>query len=120
MLQVGRGIFSPVPLFFIMPLNIIVKGSKKSQSEEEQLSHLRSTIYDEGAQEKASYAQRQRDVARAHEHLRGTTMENMKPVGAIDARTFLRWEQAEPGFWNDNASRKKFYNDNPECRIQAD
>lgn len=103
-----------------MPLNIIVKGGKRSQSHEEQIAHLKSTIYDEGRQEKSGYKQRQRDVARAHQHLKGTTLKNMKPVGAIDARTFLRWEQAEPGFWNDDSSRKKFYKDNPECRIQPD
>lgn len=103
-----------------MPLNIIVKGGKSSVSDAEYIAKLKARNEREAQAERATYKDRQRQVARNHEHLKGVSLKNMKPVGAIDARTFLRWEQEAPGFWNDNASRNSFYRDNPECRIQPD
>lgn len=103
-----------------MSLNIIVKGGKKSVSDAEYVAKLKARNERDAQAERATYKDRQRQVAKQHQHLKGTQLKNMKPVGAIDARTFIRWEQESPGFWNDNASRKKFYSDNPECRIQPD
>lgn len=104
-----------------MALNIIVKGSSKHKvSDEAYIARLKAQNEAEARVERETYNARQRDVAKAHEHLKGLSNKHFKPVGAIDARTFIRWEQQDPGFWNDKASRDKFYNDNPECRIQND
>jgi hypothetical protein len=70
--------------------------------------------------EKATYEKRQRQVAKSAEHLKGAGGKHLKPVGAIDARTFLRWEQQEPGCWGDDSFRDKYYKDNPDARIQND
>ena len=70
--------------------------------------------------EKSTYTERQREVARQGRAHAGQQLKNMKPTAQIDARTFLRWEQQDKGFWNDKASRDKFLIDNPECRIQPD
>tara|TARA_R100001510_G_C7638902_1_gene196701 strand:+ start:254 stop:568 length:315 start_codon:yes stop_codon:yes gene_type:complete len=104
-----------------MSLNIIIKGGGKNRrSDEEYLAKLKARNEEEARIEKVTYKDRQRDVAKKHQHLKGESLKHMKPVGAIDARTFLRWEQQAPGFWNDDSSRNKFYKDNPECRIQPD
>ena len=103
-----------------MPLNIIVKGSSKQRSDEEYIARLQKQNEQDMRNEKETYKDRQRAVAKAHEHLKGAKSKHFKPVGAIDARTFLRWEQQDPGFWSDKGNRDKFYKDNPECRIQSD
>jgi hypothetical protein len=103
-----------------MPLNIIVKGSSKRISDEEYIARLHRQNEQEMATEKETYKERQRAVAKMHEDMKGMKSKHFKPVGAIDARTFLRWEQHDPGFWNDTKTRDKFYKDNPECRIQPD
>ena len=119
----GEGVTCPPPspTLFAMPLNIIVKGSSKHKiSDEAYVDRLRRQNEIDMRNEKETYKERQRAVARAHEDMKGTQSKHFKPVGAIDARTFLRWEQKDPGFWNDTANRDKFYKDNPECRIQPD
>ena len=50
-------------------------------------------------EEKKTYSKRQAIVARDNQHLKGTTLKNMKPTGAIDLTTFVRMEQNDPGFW---------------------
>lgn len=104
-----------------MSLNIIIKGGGKNRiSDEEYIARLRKRNEEDMRKEKATYTERQRAVAKAHEDMKGKKSKYFKPVGAIDARTFLRWEQQDPGFWNDTKNRDKFYKDNPECRIQSD
>lgn len=103
-----------------MSLNIIIKGGGKRVSDEQYIEKLRQRNHEDMLREKATYKERQRAVAKAHEDMKGKSSKHFRPVGAIDARTFLRWEQKDPGFWNDTANRDKFYKDNPECRIQSD
>jgi ABC-type Zn uptake system ZnuABC Zn-binding protein ZnuA len=35
-------------------------------------------------------------------------------TGIIDGRTFFRWLQTDPHFWNDPGNWKRFAKDNPE------
>lgn len=40
-------------------------------------------------------------------------------VGVVDARTFYRWHQENPGMWDNKAERDKFLRDNPQCRAEG-
>jgi transposase len=103
-----------------MSLNIIVKGGSTKRSQSETIRDMERQNAEAVIREKSTYKERQRDVARLAQSHRGQKLKNMKPTASIDARTFLRWEQQDKGFWNDKASRDKFLKDNPECRIQPD
>jgi hypothetical protein len=103
-----------------MSLNIIIRGPKKSMSDGELNDYLAKENNKTAYYEKQNYMNRQRKVAKDNEHLKGTSLKNMKPTGAIDLTTFVRMEQNDPGFWDDKGSRDSFMRDNPECRIQPD
>lgn len=40
-------------------------------------------------------------------------------VGVVDARTFFRWHQENPGFWDHKQSRDRFLADNPQYCAQG-
>lgn len=75
---------------------------------------------DDVAREKASYKARSRAIAKENESRKGEKSKNFKPVASYDARTFFRFQQQDPNFWDDKSNRDKFLKDNPECRIQPD
>lgn len=103
-----------------MSVNIIVRGGSTKRSQSEVIADMEKRNHEAVRREKSTYAERQREVARQGQSHAGHQLKNMKPTAQIDARTFLRWEQQDKGFWNDKASRDKFLKDNPECRIQPD
>lgn len=40
-------------------------------------------------------------------------------AGVVDARTFFRFHQQDPGCWNNKKFRDEFLGDNPHCRGQG-
>ncbi len=89
-------------------------------SEDEQVARLQEQVNREGAIEKATYKERQRQIRNSAKNVNDIKSKHFKHTGSIDARTFLRWEQHSPGFWNDDSSRNQFMKDNPECRVAKD
>lgn len=89
-------------------------------SEDEQIARLQEQVNREGAIEKATYKDRQRKIREVGSKVNDIKSKHFKHTGSIDARTFMRWEQQSPGFWNDDSSRNKFMKDNPECRVAND
>lgn len=103
-----------------MSLNIIIKGGHKGMSADELNDYMARKNEAEARREKADYARRSREIAKQNQHRKGEKSKHFKPVGAIDARTFFRWQQEDKHFWDDKKNRDKFYKDNPECKIQDD
>lgn len=100
--------------------NIIIKGGKKSMSDNELNDYLAQKNEETARREKRTYKDRQRQVARDNEIAKGQQGKHFKQTGAIDLTSFVRMEQNDPGFWNDQKSRDAFMRDNPECRVQRD
>ncbi|MDR1817567.1 MAG: hypothetical protein LBR07_05210 [Puniceicoccales bacterium] len=63
---------------------------------------------------------RQQRIARASERLGGHRVDGLGQLRArIDLDTFLRWQIAEPGIWEDPASVKAFLRDNDDMRVKG-
>lgn len=67
--------------------------------------------------EKADYMARQQ---RAQQEIRETPIKNIdglgQLIGVFDARTYFRWQEEDPWFWDDRQNVERFLQDNPECR----
>lgn len=71
-------------------------------------------------QEKFEYRRRQLAIRREQEELskHRRVIDGLgPPVACIDARTYIRWAQEDPHFWDDAGNRKRFYRDNPEVLV---
>ena len=72
----------------------------------------------EVAKEKVEYANRAARVAKVNQQL--LPNEYIDGLGgkiaSIDARTYFRWEQQNPGCWSDKGFFREFLRDNPEAR----
>lgn len=68
--------------------------------------------------EKARYHIRQGAIA-AEEHRIGRQMLDGlgQKIAAVDAKTFFRWHQQEPGCWWDRGFVKSYLKDNEEAKV---
>ena len=66
--------------------------------------------------EKAQYMARQKA---ARGEFESTPLKNVEGLGQLthvfDARTYFRWLEEDPHFWEDDGNVKSFARDNPEC-----
>lgn len=70
--------------------------------------------------EKAQYKARQMAIREQEKGVGRKMFDGIGQVtGIIDARTYFRWQQEDPDFWNDDGNYRKFLRDNPECRAEA-
>lgn len=98
-----------------MSLNIIVKGGKKRVSSGEMARDLYEKNTEAMAREKHGYMDRQLKARKQME--RETGGDNIRPSAVIDAKTYFRHEQQNPGCMSDSTYRKEFFRDNPETKL---
>ena len=66
--------------------------------------------------EKAGTTRRMRQASLPYRNMRTRQMGELTLTGVIDARTFFRWMQTDPHFWEDKGNWKRFVRDNPEVQ----
>ena len=101
-----------------MSLNIIVRGGGKSRPSSEEMAARVAGYNEEAAvREKATYQKRSRQIRKAAEGIRGGKGA-FRLESVMDARTYMRHEQARPGSTSDDTYVKELLRDNPEmdCR----
>lgn len=81
--------------------------------------HLDRELRMEVAKEKVEYANRAARVAKVNQQLLPDEyIDGLGPkCASIDARTYFRWHQSEPGCWQDPSFLREFVRDNPESRV---
>ena len=98
-------------------MNIIIKNGKKKRSSEEVAEMLAHHNEQAAIREKHEYKEKSRELRKAAEGLRegkgGFRLESV-----MDARTYFRHEQQNPGSMSDDTYRQELLRDNPEidCR----
>jgi|TARA_Y100000588_G_scaffold234374_1_gene247950 hypothetical protein len=98
-------------------MNIIIKNGEKKRSSEEVAEMIARHNEQEATREKAEYKEKSRKLRQAAESLReGKGAFRLESV--MDARTYFRHEQQNPGSMSDDAYRRELLRDNPEidCR----
>jgi len=64
--------------------------------------------------EKHRYRRRAQDVFSRYKNYQHNKKAELRLMGVIDARTYMRWQEVDPHFWDDDANVKKFIKDNRE------
>ena len=64
--------------------------------------------------EKNGYKNRQTSIARKYRNYERKRGSEFDLAAVVDARTFFRWQQEDPQFWEDPANIKRVTKDNPE------
>jgi hypothetical protein len=78
---------------------------------------MNSKVLREVEEEKVKAVRNQALIARVMEKTGSLKMEGIgQKVGAIDIRTFMRWQQMHPGCWNDPTFREEMLRDNAHMR----
>ena len=99
-----------------MPINIITHGMRaKKVSNEEVAETLARTNEEAAIREKATYKERARQIRKAAEGFTSTPGVQVKAV--IDAKTYFRHEQENPGCMSDKGYTRELLRDNPEMRM---
>lgn len=68
------------------------------------------------AAEKAKYRRQAQKIFQRHKNRERRKGSEFDLEAVIPARTFFRWMQTDPHFWEDDANVKKFIKDNPEVK----
>lgn len=68
------------------------------------------------AAEKAKYRKRAGSVFQRYKNYQHNKKAELRLEGVVDARTYFRWLQVDPDFWNDDSNVKKFLKDNKESQ----
>jgi len=66
--------------------------------------------------EKHRYRRRAQDVFSRYKNYQHNKKAELRLEGVIDARTYMRWQEVDPHFWDDDANVKKFLKDNRETQ----
>ena len=103
------------PSFFFM--DIIIKSGRKSLSPEEMAERVARHNEDEARREKHEYRDKARKRRKTAESVRGGKG-LLRLESVMDARTYFRHEQQNPGSMSDESYRRELLRDNPEidCR----
>lgn len=98
-------------------LNIITHGMRTKKVSNEEVSETITRQNEQAAiREKHEYRDRSRKIRKAAEGMNFGKDIRVKAV--IDAKTYFRHEQENPGCWNAGSGyTKEFLRDNPECRL---
>ena len=100
----------------IMALNIITHGMRtKKVSNEEVAETLARRNEQDAIREKHEYRDRSRKIRKAAENFNFGG--GVKATAVIDAQTYMRHEQQNPGCWADKQYTKEALRDNPEMRL---
>ena len=100
-----------------MSLNIIIKSGNNRQTNAQIAEGLSRANQEAVIREKATYDKRSRKLRKGAEKFRkGNGAFRLESV--MDARTYMRHEQARPGSMSDSTYREELLRDNPEmdCR----
>ena len=99
-----------------MSLNIITHGMRRSKASNEEVAETLARANEEAAiREKHGYNERSRKLRKAAESINFGPGVRAKAV--IDAKTYFRHEQQNPGCMSDSGYTKEFLRDNPETRL---
>lgn len=100
---------SPLPSFFLNP--VFTEAEARA---------LNDRVFREVPIEKARAVVRQAEIARILEKCGSISVPGIgQRIGVVDSRTFMRWHQENPGFWNDPSSKRRFLADNPQYRAHG-
>ena len=66
--------------------------------------------------EKADTRRRMLKTALPYKDVKQRQVGELTLTGIIDGRTFYRWMQTDPHFWEDKGNWKRFVRDNPEVQ----
>ena len=99
-----------------MPINIITHGMKGKKVSNEEVAETLARANEQAAiREKATYKERSRQIRKAAEGFKSSQGVQVKAV--IDAKTYFRHEQENPGCWADKQYTREALRDNPEMRM---
>ena len=68
------------------------------------------------AAEKAKYRGDAQKIFSRYKNYQRRAGSELEQECVVPARTYFRWMQVDPHFWEDDANVKKFIKDNPEAR----
>ena len=99
-----------------MSLNIITHGMKTRKVSNEEVAETLARANEKAViREKHEYKDRSRQIRKAAESFNFGNGVRGKAV--IDAATYFRHEQQNPGCWSDKQYTKEYLRDNPESRL---
>jgi hypothetical protein len=99
-----------------MPLNIITHGTRKKRVSNEEVAETLARSNEQAAiREKHEYKQRSRQIRKAAENF--NFGKGVRAKAVIDAKTYFRHEQQNPGCWADKQYTKEALRDNEEMRL---
>ena len=100
----------------IMPINIITHGMRTRKVSNEEVAETLARVNEEAAiREKHEYKERSRQIRKAAENF--NFGKGVRAQAIIDAKTYFRHEQQNPGCMSDSGYTKEFLRDNPETRL---
>lgn len=68
------------------------------------------------AAEKQAYRRKAAKIFQRYKNWRRKPGAELDLESVVPARTYFRWLQEDPHFWEDKGNVKRFMRDNPECR----
>lgn len=99
-----------------MPINIITHGMKKAKVSDEEVAETLARYNEKCAiREKHEYKERSRKIRKAAENF--NFGKGVRATAVIDAKTYFRHEQQNPGCTSDKTYMKELLRDNPEMRL---
>jgi len=99
-----------------MAINIITHGMRAKKVSNEQVAETLARANEEAAiREKHEYKERSRQVRKAAGNF--NFGKGVRGKAVIDAKTYFRHEQENPGCWADKQFTKEVLRDNPEMRL---
>ena len=98
-------------------MDIIVKNGKRKRSSEEMAEMVAKHNEQAAIRDKHEYKAKSRELRKAAEAVRGGKG-TLRLESVMDARTFFRHEQQNPGCMSDDTYRRELLRDNSEidCR----
>lgn len=64
--------------------------------------------------EKQQYRKRAQGIFGRYKNYQANKKAELRLTGVVDARTYMRWQQVDPHFWEDDNNVKRILKDNPE------
>ena len=98
-----------------MSLNIIIGKGNRKVSNEEVAETLARANEQAAIREKHEYKKRSRQIRKAAENF--NFGKGVRAKAVIDAKTYFRHEQQNPGCWADSQYTKEALRDNEEMRL---
>ena len=116
----GLGLLRVGPAFHAstinMALNIITHGMRTRRVSNEEVAETIARANEEAAvREKHGYKERSRKIRKAAENF--NFGKGIQAKAVIDAQTYFRHEQQNPGCMSDSGYTKDLLRDNPEMRL---